>query len=135
MRLMRRASPLAAAAVKGRERAEAPAGYGGRADRARAACLIRVRVVAGPIPDARRSAGNGPVSRFAGRRPIPVLLALFGARIDVAIGVARSAVTGGERPGADEDYADPQAPFSYTHGLVTDAERVCRRESIRTAPG
>src|SRR5438552_4090579 len=75
-------------------------------DRPRTARRIGVRAVAWPVPDARRPDRTRPVSRFAVFRTPPVLLTLFGTRIHVPIGVARSAVAGGQCGRSHKDYAD-----------------------------
>src|SRR6266446_21147 len=105
-----------AAAVERRRGSEAAAADRCGSDRPRTARRIGVRAVAGPVPDARRSDRARPVSRFAVFRTPPVLLTLFGTRIHVPIGVARSAVAGGQCGRSQKAYADAQTGFPLAHG-------------------
>src|SRR5712664_586822 len=123
-----------AAAVERRRGSKAAAADRCGADRPRTARRIGVRAVARTVPDARRSDGARPVSGLAVFRTPPVLLALFGTRIHVPIGVARSAVAGGQRGRSQKDYADAQTGFPLAHG-PTVYERfhgTARRFSFRT---
>src|SRR6267378_2385074 len=92
-----------AAAVERRRGSEAAAADGCGSDRPRTARRTGVRAVAWPVPDARRSDGARPVSRFAVFRTPPVLLTLFRTRIHVPIGVARPAVAGGQSGRSQKD--------------------------------